>query len=405
VVALVLSAPTAVAQDEWPDSEDEAPEVGEGTYEGTVGSADDEDELKIPVEQGDTVTLTLEKPIRRDTELRVEWPGNQRGVTVADESAEQLERKVTVEENGFVQVELTSDTADQGPEDWTLHVDRNEGADEWRDDEDTATEVGPGVHAGSLSSPDDEDELKIPVEQGDTVNLTLFKPIRKDVELRVEWPGNQRGTTIADESARRLSREVTAEENGFVQVELTSDTVRTGEEPWSLGLNAEPNDVGGSTATPTPDPTATATPTPDQRTATPDRRTPADTETATRTRPPTPTAYETAGPGTPTSSPTPRERGAETPVTASPPPEYGEGTPTDDTATGTVPDDGSPTPQDSDDDGVPDSEDYAPRDPDVQEESDLDDEEPTASGGMPGFGPVAVALALLTGGLLARRAD
>jgi len=53
--------------------------------------------------------------------------------------------------------------------------------------------------------------------------------------------------------------------------------------------------------------------------------------------------------------------------------------------------------QDSDGDGVIDSEDYAPEDPDVQEKSDLQ-----TSGGGPGFGfGVASAAAILTG-LVAR---
>jgi len=56
--------------------------------------------------------------------------------------------------------------------------------------------------------------------------------------------------------------------------------------------------------------------------------------------------------------------------------------------------------QDSDGDGVVDSEDYAPRDPDVQDKSDLQDEQDIP---VPGFGAPMTALALVLAGLVALR--
>ena len=57
------------------------------------------------------------------------------------------------------------------------------------------------------------------------------------------------------------------------------------------------------------------------------------------------------------------------------------------------------TTQDTDGDGVPDSEDYAPRDPDVQDKDDLQ----TTNADGPGFGVVAGTVALLGGALLLGR--
>lgn len=62
--------------------------------------------------------------------------------------------------------------------------------------------------------------------------------------------------------------------------------------------------------------------------------------------------------------------------------------------------DATVTPADADGDGVPDSEDYAPRDSEVQDENDLDD---SSGEGGPGFGVGATLVALCLSTLIARR--
>jgi PGF-CTERM protein len=135
------------------------------------------------------------------------------------------------------------------------------------------------------------------------------------------------------------------------------------------------------TATPAATPTATATPTP----------TPTATPTATAT--PTPTATPTAT-ATPTPTPTATPMPTTTPVLTPTATSSESSTQTDTGMTVTV------TPADSDGDGVPNAEDYAPRDPAVQDESDLED---SSGGGGPGFGVGVTLVALCLTALFARR--
>lgn len=78
--------------------------------------------------------------------------------------------------------------------------------------------------------------------------------------------------------------------------------------------------------------------------------------------------------GTPTPTPTPTQPATTTQLPA------------------TETDDGTAEMNDRDGDGVPDSEDYAPGDPDVQDESDVRDADDTS--GAPGFGVVSAVVAL-----------
>lgn len=103
-----------------------------------------------------------------------------------------------------------------------------------------------------------------------------------------------------------------------------------------------------------------------------DMSTPTPTPTSTPTETPTPTLTPTPTPSpTPTATPTSVQTG---------------------------------TPIDTDGDGVPDENDYAPKDPEVQEKSDLQST-PTPGSSGPGFGITAVLLGLVIAALVSLRSN
>jgi len=158
---------------------------------------------------------------------------------------------------------------------------------------------------------------------------------------------------------------VYAEEDAALCVEMvtTSDT----EYPinWALELR-------GPLLTPTPTPTPNPTPTP--------------SPTPTPTPAPTPTSTATAT-ATPTPTSTPAAKAAPTDnLNDSTPSPADDNSPEDDI-------------QDSDGDGVIDSEDYAPNDPEVQKKSDFQD---TSEEDGPGFGLGITIVCFLTATFILR---
>ena len=163
VVVSLSAVPVVIGQsDEWPDQQHEAKEISPGTYSGVIASQDDTDYMKVPVQAGDTVTVTLDKEIRKDTWMYLEWPGapssySSDGITIDDESAETLTRKITAEETGYLYIQVSSYTVETNTESWELRIDRTRGSDSWNDDQYTAEEVSPGLQTGVVNSPDDTD--------------------------------------------------------------------------------------------------------------------------------------------------------------------------------------------------------------------------------------------------------
>lgn len=244
----IFGSPIVVAQsDDWPDDRDRAADVSFGTHSGEINSPDDTDYLRVPVREGDTVVVELNKVIRKDISLNVDVPGASDYVT--DESADRLVRKLTVEEDGFLYVEIESDTVTTDPESWELSISRNQGADNWNDNRDEANEVSPGTFSGQINSPDDTDYLRLPIETGETVTVTLNKEIRKDISLNVDVPGAS--DYVTEEGAETLRRKLTAEDNGFLYIGIESDTVVLDPEPWSVNINLEP--ASDDSTPPTPD--------------------------------------------------------------------------------------------------------------------------------------------------------
>lgn len=179
-----------------------------------------------------------------------------------------------------------------------------------------------------------------------------------------------------------LTVTVAPTESGDVPVDVTVDALADeGGDAYSVtaspaaSLTVEQSDES-STATDTPSGTETEAETEVTETETP-QGSPTESQTPTETE-----SGGTAGTSVATGTSTPTATDGGTSTTA---------------AQTTVPD--------SDGDGVPDDEDYAPNDPDVQSKSDLTDED-EISISTPGFGPL-VALSSLLGvaALLRRKTD
>jgi PGF-CTERM protein len=214
-----------------------------------------------------------------------------------------------------------------------------------------ATAVG-----GAINSPEDTDALPIQAEKGDYFAVTIFHEDIGDAERRLtfdlspdtsatELENMEEYRTDADyykrsDPTENASFKIYAEEDGPICLRMFENGGFQSEYNWSFTISQN----NENRWYPAPDgsmPTATPSPTP--------------TETPVST--PTPTATDT---GTVSNT--------------------NGGTEEDDI-------------QDSDGDGVIDSEDYAPNDPDVQEKSDLEDT--TTSGSGPGFGLGLTVTALL----------
>ncbi|WP_132060037.1 hypothetical protein [Halorussus amylolyticus] len=187
----------------------------------------------MPVEKGDTVTVTLEKAQGDDIIGGMYWPGGATSVEGEDKSEDTA--KATIGEDGYLYVELESDTVENEPEDWSITLDRTEDADKWPDKEEDATEVGTGTHEGAISSWDDTDYMKLPVEKGDTVTTTLEKAQGDDIIGGMYWPGG--ATSVEGEDKSEDTAKATIEEDGYLYVELESDSVKTESEGWSISLD------------------------------------------------------------------------------------------------------------------------------------------------------------------------
>ena len=226
----------ATAADDWPD--DSYAEVDAGTTQsGTIGASDDVDQFRVRVQKGDAVTVALDKEIRRDTEVDIDWPGGY--VTLRGESVETLRRNLTVEANGYVELDVSNDDfADGGATDWSVTTAVDSGADQWNDND--YEEVGAnGTYDGRITSPDDTEALRFPVEKGDVATVTLDKDITRDTEVDIDWPGGY--VTLRGESVETLSRKITVEANGYVELDVSNDDFGDGwVTDWTLTTAVDP---------------------------------------------------------------------------------------------------------------------------------------------------------------------
>jgi PKD repeat protein len=144
--------------------------------------------------------------------------------------------RVTVETNGYVTVAVDGGTSDFAsfPYSWTLSAERSSGADDWSDLSDEP--VAFGTHSGLVNTNDDTDRLKLQVEQGDVVNLSLSSDAPEQVSARVDYPEFEDVTL----DAQNPSAQITAEANGYVQVDVDGSASEFASFPYSWTLVVGP---------------------------------------------------------------------------------------------------------------------------------------------------------------------
>lgn len=253
-------------------------------------------------------------------------------------------------------------------------------ADDYPENCEEAPVLTEGTYTGSLS-PADEDAMIFDLDDGESVTVSLTWEETKNIVVMNENTWDRDRDSELDYSAVSLNllNGGYSGELGFVTLgESENDNNPTymeiyseGEAPACVGFAVDEKPVDSwklvvdTAYTPTPTATATYTPTP----------TPKLTFTPTETPTLTPD---------PTATPTETEPLAETPQ---------EPTPTERNETGV-------SGQDSDNDGVVDSEDYAPNDPNVQDRSDV---QLSSGQSGPGFGVGMTVVALLVSASIAVR--
>lgn len=256
---------------------------------------------------------------------------------------------------------------------------------------------------GEIASSVDVDAIKIPLERGDYVSIAVttgsgerqlviqppFEPARDYISVtkrRARPQANpyrgEDGFHASPRNSHDTVYQLVAEESGTVCLLLTEWLGQEATFPYSYefryAVNSEPswwedlrsglladNDPIVATAVPIETPRGTLSP----------------TETTVRTTAPEPETSATS----PSRTVRTTASGPETP------------TPSAESSGQT----------DSDGDGVPDDEDYAPRDPDVQEKEDVEDESDGDSGwqGMPGFTSGGALVAVVAFLAIRRRRD
>ena len=104
--------------------------------------------------------------------------------------------------------------------------------DRWTDED--YTEVDFGIQSGIIGSTDDSDQLQYKVEQGDVVSVDLSTNKSGFVTGSIDYPGGYEGIGGDDPS----SREITIEENGYVQIRLGGYTDEFNSFPHSWEIDA-----------------------------------------------------------------------------------------------------------------------------------------------------------------------
>ncbi|UPV99232.1 hypothetical protein M0R88_11920 [Halorussus gelatinilyticus] len=252
-------------------------------------------------------------------------------------------------------------------------------ADDWSDECDSARIIGSGTHSGTIDAYQESDMFRLIMDKGDTAYFEFDVPDgEKDLQIG-SW-GNNPDTVIFDniehatsnsentylmnpgirgfEHGVTASWRIYAKEAGTHCIKLRDAAAKdTVPYDWQIVIEDD-----GDLATPTPITTRTTTTT-TQTTTTTTQTSTTQTTFATPTRTTTRTTM-----ATPTTTIQTNQGGI----------------------------------KDSDGDGMIDSEDYAPRDPDVQEKSDA---QGSTDGSMPGFGLEATLIALLLSLIIFHRQD
>jgi hypothetical protein len=151
------------------------------TVSGRVQTTDDRDELAIEVHRGDILNLTLDKPVGQDVEMDVTPPnGAYDGARGEDESTLTVSR--LIEENGTFEIDISGTE----PGDWTLTNELKRGVDKYPNYEPARIDANTTV-SGRLQTSEDRDVVGIEVNRGDVLNLTLERPVDRNIALGVRY--------------------------------------------------------------------------------------------------------------------------------------------------------------------------------------------------------------------------
>jgi PKD repeat protein len=224
-----FSANKTTGADEWIDDEHRSVEFG--TYSGDINTEDDSDELRFQVQAGDVVNLSLSSDTPSEVTAEIGYP-NAEGAFLDGENPSE---RITIEDDGYIYVDIEGYTADfaEFPYSWTLSANRTTGADEWIDDEHRPVEFG--EHSGEINTEDDSDELKLQVQAGDVVDLSLSSDTPSEVTAEIGYP-NAEGAFLDGENP---SERITIEDDGYIYVDIEGYSSDFAEFPYSWTFNAD----------------------------------------------------------------------------------------------------------------------------------------------------------------------
>ncbi len=290
VVGVVAAAPDTQAQhairqpqeDQYADTLFAAEQVAPNeTYTGKLGSQSDVDYLRVPVLQGDTITLTLEKQPNTDVIAHLAWPGH--FDVMRNKTGENITRTLTAETNGAVIIgigSLSNTTTTQTPaaametamephiqqlstseatldvqpaaiqpdptpdiSNWALSINRTPHGDGWsalpqlNDPIDLNTSYN-----GTIDTPEDIDTPPFRVQADDVLEIAVTKPSGADIQPDVLFPSGTEDIISKNKSAQVISSRFIVETNGTAAVELSSTTMQEVPENWSLTVTRLPHE-------------------------------------------------------------------------------------------------------------------------------------------------------------------
>ncbi|WP_141551738.1 Ig-like domain-containing protein [Natrinema sp. CBA1119] len=216
-------------RDQWNDEADN--QVGLGSHTGEINSNDDLDTFQVPVSANSVIDLSLSKQIGQEVYADISYPGgssylrNDGGTGDSDQ--------VTVEEDGFVYVDVEGEPGTSDDFSWEVSVNDTGARDQWNDEADN--QVGLGSHTGEINSNDDLDTFQVPVSANSVIDLSLSKQIGQEVYADISYPGGS--SYLRNDGGTGDSDQVTVEEDGFVYVDVEGEPGASDDFSWEVLVN------------------------------------------------------------------------------------------------------------------------------------------------------------------------